>query len=377
MIKKLHASVSTLLILSLGIILAIAIIKGRPTIETNIIESKRPPVVDIIIAKPSIDTISVFSQASIESKQRIQLNARVSGTIETVSEKFIVGAILNKKDLLVSLDDIEYRNAVSQAKLTLAQAKQQVATEHAQAREAKSHWRDLGDKSANDFFLRKPQLATAKAQLLAAETGLEVAKANLGYTRIKAPFAGRIASINANLGQFVNVGTTIAELYSTDKLQLQVPLTKQQLKLLAVDNYQANPNININITDKQRDDNHQWQGKFISVDGNVDVNTRLYNAVVEVDNQSAPYLVPGIFVDVELQSSSMYSQIELPIKALVDGQYVYVVIEGQLYKKPIQILATIDQSVLVGGIEKGEQVVVSRPLWTVEGSAVALRVNSD
>ncbi len=368
--KKLPASVSTLLILGLGTLLTIAVIKGRPTTKPSEIEPKQLPIVAVVAVEPQNKTLSVYSHASVQSSQRIQLNTRVAGTIQQVSDKFIVGAALNKGDLLASLDDIEYRNALSQAKLKVAQAKEQLASEQALAKQAEGRWRDLGNKSANDFFLRKPQLTTAKAQVSAAEIGVELAQTNVNHTKITAPFKGRIATINANVGQFLNAGSPLAEMYSIELLQLLVPLTKQQLVLLSLDDYETNTDIQVVVTEQSTTNANKWQAKLIGIDGNVNVNTRLYNAVVEVQNQSAPYLVPGLFVDVQFQSATHYSQVTLPTKSLVDSNYVYVVIDNSLHKKPIQLLGELDNSIIVGGLSTNDKVVISRPLWTVEGSDV-------
>ncbi len=370
--SKLPASVSTLLIIALGTLLAVAIILGRPQIELQGIEPKRPPLVEVIIAEPENQLISVQSQAGVTTKQRIQLNARVSGIISEVGRQLIVGAEVKRGDVLAKMVDIEYRNALAQAELSLAQAKLQVANELALAREAEGRWKDLGNKQANDFFLRKPQLESASAQLKAAEIGVELAQVNLDLTQIQAPFNGRIAAVNANLGQFVQQGSSIAELYNTQQLQLLVPLDKQQLKVLGMENYQVNPAIEVLLRD--RDSASSWKGKVTAINGDIDINTRLYQVVVEVDNQQQPLLLPGLFVNVELTLPAVQNVVTLPIKSLVEGNFIFIVENNKLVKTAIQLLSKDGKQVQISGVEKNQQLVVSRPLWTVDGNEVNAKI---
>ena len=119
---------------------------------------------------------------------------------------------------MLALEDNDYQFALLRAKAKVAEAEQYLALEKGKVRQAQREWKDLGNEEANQLFLRKPQMASAAAALSAAKAGLDEAQLNLIRTRIYAPFQGRIANKQVDVGQYITPGTVIAKVYSTDCL---------------------------------------------------------------------------------------------------------------------------------------------------------------
>ena len=80
------------------------------------------------------------------------------------------------------IDQRDYQLAVNQAQATLAQAQVALQTEQQQAQIALEEWRllEMADKGEPDpLVLREPQLQRERANLAAAQAGLEKAELNL------------------------------------------------------------------------------------------------------------------------------------------------------------------------------------------------------
>ena len=70
----------------------------------------------------------------------------------------------------------------------------------------------------------------AKADLRRQQANLTTAELNLGYTDIKAPFAGRIGRSNYSVGEFVGPSSgTLATIVSQDPMYVTFPVTQRQL----------------------------------------------------------------------------------------------------------------------------------------------------
>jgi hypothetical protein len=72
-------------------------------------------------------------------------------------------------------------------------------------------------------------MAEARAQLAAAQASLDEARLNLSRTRISAPFDGRVRAKGADLGQYVGPGARLGRVFSTDRVQIRLPLTNAEL----------------------------------------------------------------------------------------------------------------------------------------------------
>jgi len=88
-------------------------------------------------------------------------------------------------------------------------------------------------------------------------------------------------------------------------------------------------------------------------------------------------LVPGLFVDVELASPQKIVGIEIPRSALRNGNQVYIYKDDTLELKPVKVVFTSEEFVIVNNNEQtalsaGEQVIVTSVPGAHDGMAVTL-----
>ena len=166
-------------------------------------------------------------------KREIDLVSQVAGRVVSVSDHYANGSFFRSSDKLIELESDDYRFAVVRAKAQVAKAEEQVALEKGRSRQAKREWRDLGDQTANALFPARtaasggqscfgvsPRPIWPKPIWISAETS------------IKAPFQGRIRETYVDLGQYITPGTRIAKIYSTDVVEIRLPLTDRQAALV-------------------------------------------------------------------------------------------------------------------------------------------------
>ncbi len=364
------------IVVVLGIAAVAAVILMAPKPEEKVAEAAVPPVADVLYAEPGRHTLLVPSQGSVHARHEIEVVARVGGVIESVSDAFVPGGFFRQGDSLIQIEAADYRHQLTRAESQVATAAASLAQEQGMAKQAKREWRDLGTPTANDLFLRKPQLAAAEAALAAAKADRDQAKLNLERTAVKTPFAGRVVETLVDIGQYVTPGTKLARIHSTGVAEVRLPLTDHQLSLLelplgrAIDNGPV-VRLTANLAGQQR----EWRGQIVRTEAAIDPNSRFVYAVAQVANpyQGEAPLINGLFVEAQIAGKTYDDITLLPRQALHEGNHILVLNEeNQLGFRDVELLQAVgDQVWLRGDIASGDKVVISSLGYSREGMVLS------
>lgn len=85
----------------------------------------------------------------------------------------------------------------------------------------------------SELNLVPAQLASLEAELKVAKIALEQAELNLSYTVIRAPFAGRVSTITAEIEQYAAKGNSLFKVDSIDRAEIMTSLSVDQLAIIA------------------------------------------------------------------------------------------------------------------------------------------------
>ena len=325
-----------------------------------------------MIAEPSPQTITVYTQGTVRPKGEIELASQVSGQIEFVSDIFVDGGFFKQGDVLLKLDDRDYKIEVIRAKSRVAEAEQLLATERGRAFQAKREWRDLGNKAGNALFLREPQLKAAEAAVEAAKADLDQAKLNLERTSIKAPFEGRVREVKVNLGQYLTAGKNVAHIFSIDAVEVRLPLTPSQSELLDLP-LTPDQVINLPVVLSVKTGEHRWQGNISRTDASVDPRSRVIYGIVEGSKPlEGDYpLMVGLFVNAEILGKQFEHVVTIPRMALYEKDNVLMVTKDQTLKiQPVTVLQHRGVNAYITGIKAGDIILLDRPGYVVDGMKI-------
>ncbi len=333
--------------------------------------------VAVVEAKRGASRIAVVTQGTVYPKREIDLVAQVSGQIVEVGDVFSSGGFFQPEQQLLRIDPRDYEVALLNAKARKADAERRLAEERGLARQAKREWRDLGNQQSNDLFMRKPQLAAAQASLAFAEGDLARAQLDLERTVISAPFKGRIKEVYANLGQFVSPGAKIGKVYDSSVLEVKIPLTENQASLIELPLFNQNeaaPQVTVHgVVAGYR---HTWHGKLVRADAFIDLSTRMYHALVEVEQDDPAAgdvpLLPGLFVDVQIEGRELAGVIELPRTALFQRNRLITVEADQRAKvHEVKVLhKTSDRIWVASDIADGALISIEKQGLLTDGTEV-------
>ena len=379
--KKLLKIVGPILVLmvSIGIVQVLNAAKPAPEKKEN---SQRMVSLYVDEVRQDMVTLSVQTQGEVRPKTEVELIPQVSGRIVAISETFAEGAEFQPGTVLARIDDTDYRLAVIRAEARVAAAQVQVEQELANAKIKESHWLDKTNSGEpTPFALNKLQVAEARANLLAAEADLDEALLNVKRTEITVPFRGHVRNRLIGIGQYVTAGTPLGTVFSTDTVEIRLPLTDSQLAELNLPMGFTSDAFNAPIVQfSAMVGNHQrsWEGRIVRTSASVDQQTRLIYAIAEVQDpygvgaDSGSPLAVGMFVTADIAGINAQTAMILPRMALRNANKVYVINdENRLEIRTVEVLSTSEETVLVtAGLEPGERVVTSTIPAAVDGMEV-------
>ena len=374
-----------ILVLIAGAIACYELMATRPILKPETSLSSTPEV-EVITAKPQTLKLNVPSQGVVKARDEVDLVSELAGKIIYLHPDFVAGGFFNKGNILLKIDPRDYELAIVQAEAQLAEAKRLLATEQAQAEQARTEWQALGKGKPTSLAIREPQLAEARAKLKAAESALLSAKIRRSRCEIHAPFSGRFHSKAATVGQIIQTTDKLAHLYATDIAEIRLPISTEQLAFLALPNNSVSyeQGIKVVLSAQLGGKTETWQGRIVRSEGVVDESTGVIYAVAQIKN---PYrnqgktaaLLNGLFVQAEIESKELTNVFVLPATAVNSSQQVLMVDKSsRLHSRHLQVLRNEENRVLVkDDLTAGEQIVVSELDMPIENMQVKVNLKSD
>lgn len=339
---------------------------------------RQPPVllVEVIEARKRTVNISVKAQGTVTPRTQTTLVSEVSGLITEVSPSFLVGGFFNKGDVLVRIDDRNYRADVKRTQAAVASARTRLATETGLADNARSDWERSrpqtgANRNATDLALRKPQLAEALANLEYALADLEKRRGDLQRTIIRAPYDGLVKEKKADVGQFVRAGTELAVTFAVDYAEIRLPLPDNELAYVNLPDTMKGDGTSqpaVILTAEIGGEEHVWEGRLVRTEGVFDEHSRVLYAVAQVrdpySREAGGWPAPlriGTFVQATIEGRIAADVIILPRGSLRPGNRVWVVDQDNtLRPRRVDILRADEEQIYIdAGLEDGQLVCVT------------------
>jgi membrane fusion protein, multidrug efflux system len=293
----------------------------------------------------------------------IQINPRVDGVI--LSLNFKEGTLVNKGQLLYTIDPLPFKAKVSEAEGKLAEAQADLA-------KAKSDLdmieplAKINAVSQRELVAAKAAFEAANAKIKASEASLENAKIQLGYCRIMAPISGLIGISKVRVGDYVQPGplsvlNTISDLgdmrvrftlSEQEYLRIYKEVTAEDSKLKG-----AGKSIQLQLSDGTI---YPHIGQLSFTDRQIDPTTGAMTFEAAFDNPDK-LLRPGQYVKVIVVTDVRPAALVIPQRAVLEMQGIYqVYVLGDSNKVQLQIIKAgppfRDGYIVEDGLKAGDKI---------------------
>ncbi|MBT8111046.1 MAG: efflux RND transporter periplasmic adaptor subunit [Gammaproteobacteria bacterium] len=353
-----------ILILAIAAALAMVGLREDPP-KKEIVQ--QDPLVDVMVLETMTANFAVRSQGTVQPRTETILSAEVSGTISSISPKFIAGGVFQANEVLMRIDPTNYKVAVDQADALVLQRQ----IEYDGAKKLKSQ----GYRAEAEFASAAAALASAKAEQVRA-------KRNLERTFIRLPYEGIVRSKDSDLGQFVSPGTRLGVTFATDFAEVRLPLTDLDLafvslpdaKDLAESGGADGPDVVLSAVRKGQ--TTEWRGQMVRTEGVVDEKSRVTYAVARIDD---PYrlhsdgsaLPMGTFVTASIDGESVSDVFRVQNSAIRGAsQLLFVTDENKLHIRNVDVIRKDSEYSYFRGAKEGERIVTSALETPIEGMTI-------
>jgi len=339
-------------------------------VQPDPVEEAPAPDVIVEILTPKDFQVQISSNGTTTPLIQTILTAEVGGEVIYRSKKFSEGSSVIEGEILAKIDDTDLQLQYKNALLQLANAEVQHSLQLAEAEVAKEAWEKIGDGAASDLTLKKPQLKQAEALLEVAKAQVSSAEKKLNKTEIVAPYAGRIQSVNIDLGTTIIPGQPVGALYTSSEVEVTLAVKDNDLQFLSIpmDGRKLGPSEQalVEIKSFYKGKNQTWIGRLERVDGVIDPVTRMINLIAVFKNDfietDKPNLPIGLFVEAQIDGIILKDIFSIPVNAISENNEVYIVNnDNELVSRQLSILKKYSDFVIVkDGLKAGERIVISK-----------------
>lgn len=364
---------------------ALALLRNPPQQTRNSAFVEPAVTVDVLELARRPYRINLQSYGAVQPRTQSKLVAQVFGEITDINDSLRKGGFFERGEILLNIDPRDYQANVNIAAAALREAEKALAEEQARAVQALEDWQRLGNEDpAPALVLRRPQLAAAQARVSSAKSTLDKARLELERTSIVAPYAGRVMNKLVDQGQVVNKNSPLADIYAVDLVEIRLPLRNSDLPFIdlpeayraGVEAAQERPLVTL-YSDLGGE--RGWEGRVVRTEGAIDEQARQLHVVAQVDN---PYGAPepnrmplkiGQYVRAEIQGKRLPDALVIPVRAIYQGGYVYVVVDDALQRRELSISWQNEvEALITDGLEAGDLLALT-PLGQVT-SGVRVRI---
>lgn len=278
----------------------------------------------------------INQSGTLKPDEEVDLSFETSGKIVQIN--FTEGTRVKKGDLLAKINDMPLQAQLEklQAQLKMAEAKE-------------FRQRSLLNKDA----ISQESYDQVQTDVQTIKADINLIKANISQTELRAPFDGTIGLRYVSEGSFTTMSTKIAKLIKISPIKIEFSISEK---------YASEIKIGYPITFKIVGNDQVFTASVYAIDPKIDLDTRtvLLRALYQNKNEE---LRPGTFTEVALELSKIDNAIAIPTEALIpqmDGETVFIYKKGKAQTIKVNTgLRTESQIQITNGLKFGDTLITS------------------
>lgn len=345
-----------------AIVVVVLVLGGRIKEEKARIEAAKKAALKEEVPAVRVITLTVEPRrledkltlpAEVEPRENLWVKAEVRGQVVKILVE--EGQIVKKGQVLLELDDRDYRS-----RLARIEANYRLAKLEYERYVALSKQKIAAESKKDETEARLKDLTAQRAE----------ARLELNRTKITSPISGRLNELKVEMGDLLTRDQDVAQILQFDEVQVTVGVPESDVAAV-IDLEEADVII-------EALGNRRVKGKKIFLSRQPRSLARLYNLELEVPNEDG-HILPGMFAKVELVKEVYPSALAVPLYAVItrgNDRYVYVEKDGKVEKRSVELGVLVGWEVHIkNGLKPGERVVVVGHRFLDDGQAVSVIKN--
>jgi membrane fusion protein, multidrug efflux system len=356
-------------------------VSGGP-LSPGVFAQEQLPVV--AAAKPVVRDIVEDDEfvGRFEAVDQVAIRSRVAGYLETVH--FKDGALVNKDELLFTIDQRPYQAAYDAAKSQIDVWNSLLEFSKAQLERAEELAK-TGNIAASIVDDRRREFLSNQAQIQGATAALRTASLNLEFTEIRAPLSGRIDRRLVSVGNLVQPDSTLlTTIVTLDPIDFYFDIDERlyfsyarDAKALGGTMQEGAGGLEVSVRVADGQDN-RFKGKLDFAENRIDNATGTMRVRAQFPNPDG-ILQPGMFGRINVPGSLPHKGILVPDDAIGADQnrrIVFVVdAAGLVSAKPVRTGPRLDgYRVIREGLTGDETIVINGLLRARPGAKVKVEM---
>lgn len=344
------------------------------TLRLTVFAPQPVPVTVILVQRGLVEsTVTNTKAGTVTARQRAGLSPEIGGRVVAIPHQ--AGASVKQGELLLQLDDNSQvaQVVLAQRQLKAVEAERDAACLNAsQAEREYERNRELSVQAliSDDLVERMENLAeaaaatceAARAKTQSAIAAIKVAQAEQEKTTLHAPFAGVIAEMEVELGEWITPSPpglpmpSVIDLLDTSSIYISAPMDE-------VDSSRMKAGQAVKVT-LDPFPGQVFPGIVVRVAPYVlDIEAQNRTVEIEVELEDASFastLLPGTSADVEVILEVRDDVLRIPTPTLLAGNAVMMVEDGILVRRTVETgVRNWDHTEIRSGLEAGDEVVDS------------------
>jgi len=315
--------------------------------------------------------IDPFAYEGALVEARANLSA-VQGAISEIDARLAS----EREQLEAATAQLEFANSDLDRALQLSQSGTLTGKEVDARRLVLSQRQQAVSQSRNAILIAEAQRTQQEANAERLEWKIREAERRLADTALIAPFDGVISEETVETGRSVSANEVVASIYDDTALEVQFTLTNAQYGRMATD---TDPLVGrqVELSWRVGGRDYVWPAIIDRIGARVTAERGGVEVFARIGPADNPVqLRPGAFVALNVPDRIWTDTFRLPETALRSSDHVCIVVDGELQRRDVRLIAWDGEDAIVAGdLENGDLVLATRLTEASEG--VRVREPSD
>lgn len=309
------------------------------------------PPVAVAVGEVTRGSIASYyrTTASLEVENEAVIEARIAGTVEEIRAE--EGDEVRAGAVVLRLDAREYALRARQAE--------------AQAEKERNRFA-RAEKMFAQNLVSEEDFTSAKSDLASAEATLELARLELSYANVTAPFTGRVVRRTTDVGRTVGPGDPLFALADVNPLLARVHVPAKEFRSLRTDQQ-----VDLVLDSSEI----PLVGRISLISPIIDPSTGTIKVTVEIDDYP-PATRPGDFAQVQIVTERRDDVLLVPKIAVIvekGERFVFVPTDSVAVRRVVEVGFEDENSAqIVRGLEAEERIVVQGQRSLEDGAPIRI-----